>query len=422
MKLFLSSITTIIAFSCLLSCERLGQDLSNRTDSPAVSLGRYRTMEQAIAIAKQSIGLVEETETKSGLRRRIESVQCVTEFGTKGNSASEDTLMYVVNFENNEGFSLIAAEKTRKPIIAVTEAGHYDSDSGTGIDVVDSYLDGVKESLRGPGPGDPFVPYTYNEYFIVIDSCVNTMPTKWGQQDIYGQYCPNGISGCVATALAQILAFNQIPTSFETTVQMGNDYDIGDIIQPNWYLINQHIQTHYDTQSCDQIHNQIGAFLREIGDLVDMTYYLNSSGASIYDVPDLLNTWNIPYSPISTANSTSIIPSISSGFPVYMRGVDNHVGGHAWVADGYKVYQSGWITYQLLNTIPEGVYVPISTTYTEDTRLLHMNWGWNGNCNGYFDFDCYDTSAAETYDGNDNSAHYNFKNNVMTICNIGNNS
>lgn len=419
------SFATFGILLCFLSCERMGQDVSKSKidDAPEVSFGRYRNYEQAKAIAEQSINLVEETATKSGIRRKIESVQCITEVNiTKGNTASEDTLMYVFNFAGNEGFSLIAAEKTKRPVLAVTEAGHYDIETGTGIEAVDSYIDGLRESLRGPGPGDPIVIFSYNEYFMVADSCVNIMPTKWGQQDIYGQYCPNGISGCVATALGQILAFKHIPSSFETTVQMGNDYAIGDIIQPNWNVISQHIQTHSDTQSCNPVHNQIGALLREIGDLVNMTYNPNSSGATITGVQSFLNTWSLPYSPVATANPTTITTSISSGYPVFMCGTGFPAGGHAWVADGYKIYQSGWITYELLDTIPEAIYVPVSTTYTEDTKLLHLNWGWNGNCNGYFDFDCYDTSAAATYDGTNNTANYNFNSNVLMICNIGNNS
>ncbi len=415
--LFLHTFSFFLLFYSALSCQE-HEAVTIHSNEPSL-YSRNRNLDQAFKMAQYSINLVEDVPTKNGRSREIESVDVIVSELTKSDINDQDTLMFVFNFANNEGFSIIAADKSHKPIIAVTEMGHYDTTTGTEIDAVNQYIEGVKQSLRTPGPGDPIILFTYDEYYIHADSCVNIMTTKWGQRDIYGQYCPNGISGCVATALGQILAFKQIPTSFETTVQMGEDYAIGDTVQLNWSLINQHIQTHSDYQVCTPVHKQIGALLREIGDLVNMNYGLSSSGSDIFYASDFLTSWGIGHSPISSANTDAIMQSLSNGCPVYIRGYDNSHGGHAWVADGFKFYERGWITYELVGPAYNHHYEPVSSGILEASKLLHFNWGWNGVCNGYFSFDCYSTADGEIYDGNANYADYNFSEDVLTICNIG---
>jgi hypothetical protein len=55
--------------------------------------------------------------------------------------------------------------------------------------------------------------------------------------------------------------------------------------------------------------------------------------------------------------SAAVETSLLSGYPVFIRGSSNGGGAHAWVIDGQAM---------------------------GDYYYFHMNWGWNGTSNGYF--------------------------------------
>lgn len=40
--------------------------------------------------------------------------------------------------------------------------------------------------------------------------------------------------------------------------------------------------------------------------------------------------------------------------------------------------------------------------------MFHFNWGWYGNCNGYYAANVFDTQSALSYDGENNTAVANF--------------
>lgn len=44
-----------------------------------------------------------------------------------------------------------------------------------------------------------------------------------------------------------------------------------------------------------------------------------------------------------------------------------------------------------------------------------MNWGWYGNCNGYFSENVYNTDRAYQYDTNSNTVSQNYCNNLEML-------
>lgn len=48
-------------------------------------------------------------------------------------------------------------------------------------------------------------------------------------------------------------------------------------------------------------------------------------------------------------------------------------------------------------------------------KLLHCNWGWDGDCNGYFYSGAFDTQSPEKYDGNYNRTNFDAKYNVEIL-------
>lgn len=71
-----------------------------------------------------------------------------------------------------------------------------------------------------------------------------------------------------------------------------------------------------------------------------------------------------------------------AGRPVMLSGTNPNGGGHVWVCDGL----------QIINNV------------TSSALLLHMNWGWGGNHDGYYQFNNWtyvnDKNETVTYTPN----------------------
>ena len=106
-----------------------------------------RTYQEALDIAQNSITILEHANnaTRSiGACRTIDRNAIIV--GSQHNitrSASEqdDTLFYVFNFCNDEGFAVVSASKNTDGLLAVTESGHYSANETSEIEGFDMFMD-----------------------------------------------------------------------------------------------------------------------------------------------------------------------------------------------------------------------------------------------------------------------------------------
>ena len=202
----------LLFFTIFCSCEREQNDCDfndileiDKHSSSALT----RSIEDARDWAKLSIRFLNNDSTKSAdTSRKIESWNVVTACNTKSANSSSDTLLYVFNFADSLGFSIIAADNEMKPILAVTESGNYDGVS-SGNDAFDAYMEALKERLASIPRIPHLDPYSWDLEVIEGESANRNVGVRWGQSNIYGKYCPNTVSGCAATAMAQIMAYHQ---------------------------------------------------------------------------------------------------------------------------------------------------------------------------------------------------------------------
>ena len=96
--------------------------------------------------------------------------------------------------------------------------------------------------------------------------------------------------------------------------------------------------------------------------------------------------------------------------------------GHTWVFDGYidkhektTYYEVDYIDYIGNRAIP---HYKVSSVIENIQQLVHFNWGWGGECNGYFTIEgSFKTTEGMKYDSNESITHnYNFmKENIYLI-------
>ena len=126
------------------------------------------------------------------------------------------------------------------------------------------------------------------------------------------------------------------------------------------------------------------------------------------------------------AYSDVIINNLDRKLPMYMSGYRNPSGGHAWVIDGYNkqcyridlyVTNPNYDPNVFYNPQPQYIYE--SSEYSNEISL-HINWGWNGNCDGWFNLGNFAANDALAYDdaNANNSITNNYVRNFHLIYNI----
>ncbi|MEZ4961172.1 MAG: C10 family peptidase [Saprospiraceae bacterium] len=205
------------------------------------------------------------------------------------------------------------------------------------------------------GGGDPCAPYTTTTKGPLV-------ATNWGQRCTYNNLCPdkdcddvcisnqNAWTGCVATAMAQILKYWSAPCTQE-------------------YI--------FATMPNNSGNGEVQRMMRDIGDAVDMDYGCSSSSA---DGDDTDNAFKDDFC-YSLADRDSyvagsyevVIQDIKVNRPVLLDGCRTkntaipivwyyYTNCHMWVCDGYERRQNSCYS----------------------TVKFYMNWGWNGSNNGWY--------------------------------------
>ena len=195
--------------------------------------------------------------------------------------------------------------------------------------------------------------------------------TVWGQGEPFNNKCPeiNGertVTGCVATALSQIMYVHKYPTkgtgsySYTTeTKKLKVSADFGSTTYDWANMIPDYTGSYTTTQA-----DAVATLMFHAGVAAEMDYTVEGSGAVSSIALAALTEYfgydkaiNVLPKDFMTEDGLlqAIATDLQAGRPVYFSGVTVNQEGHAFVCDGMK-----------------------------SDGYLHINWGWNGMANGYF--------------------------------------
>ncbi|MBN1392949.1 MAG: C10 family peptidase [Sedimentisphaerales bacterium] len=337
--------------------------------------------------------------------------------------------IYYVIYLKPSGFVIVPAEDLVEPIIAFADDGTYDPspDNPLGALVsrdVPGRIAAARDiqALASSSPRKLTAQQTaleeaclnaqskwteLNDYSDMIGtlgipsvSDVRVAPfvqSRWSQTTECGSACYNYYTppyssgsasnypcGCVATAMAQLMRYWQHPTagvgtgcftiyvdgSPETRCLRGGNGSGGPY---NW--ADMVLDPGCGTSSIQRA--AIGALTHDAGVAVNMDYSSGGSGAdTMQSATAFKNTFgyskavkgynsgsNIPESNLNTM----LNPNMDSGFPCLL-GITGTIGGHAIVCDGYG--------------------------YNTSTLYHHLNLGWAGSDDAWYDLPTIDTSLG----------------------------
>lgn len=207
--------------------------------------------------------------------------------------------------------------------------------------------------------------------------------TKWDQREPYNNDCPSDdggrcLTGCVATALAQLMKYHNSPPQakgkgmyylyFGTNRQESHQMDLNG--RPfDWdAMIDSYNSNGAPTGTAEQ-RAAVANLMAAAGAAVEMKYSSDISRAYGQNVGKAL-VYNFDYSKDTAFEFRSdyglydwedlIYNSLKDCGPVVYTGVSVS-DSHAFICDGYS-----------------------------SDGLFHINWGWGGTCDGYFRLDVLD--------------------------------
>ncbi len=200
--------------------------------------------------------------------------------------------------------------------------------------------------------------------------------TTWNQSPYYNAMCPsNSVTGCVATAMAQIMRFWSYP-AMGTGSSSYCDCTAGGYTNQYGTLSANYGATTYNwanmPNSISSANTSVATLNYQCGVSVEMDYDPNGSGAQVIDYgggsPSAQNSYitYFGYDPSTiqgydkanyadAAWITLLKSDLDIGRPIQYIGADSSAGGHTWVCDGYDA-----------------------------SNNFHMNWGWGGYNDGYY--------------------------------------
>lgn len=268
-------------------------------------------------------------------------------------SVATDNAFYVFNAENKGGFVIVAGDNRMPEILGYSENGSLNSESAPcNVKWLLDYYKNVVSSL--PAGSD-----SRNRTMRSAKPTIRPMiTTTWGQGAPYYDLCPvqNGehcLTGCVATALAQVINYNRWPQGPTNSVAAYKPQRLG-INMP---------QLEPTSFNWDNMTNaDVARLMLYCGQAVEMDYGLDASGASssmqsiaLIKVFGYSQTAHEVYrSSYSDEDWDELIYNeLAESRPIVYDG-DGSGGGHAFVLHGYK------------------------------DGMFYINWGWDGNEDGYF--------------------------------------
>lgn len=398
----------------LISCsDKISEDQSSMSRND-VLVSLTRTPEEACNLAELFIKTFD-SPTRNNVDVSNSEIENIVVIGNTATRVDADTLLYAVNMKDNSGYVIVSAYSGDDGIIGFVENGTYDSHNVNPsyeyyLDVASSYV--ANEFNRAITPTKPIPDPSTIEIF-KTETIGPNVSVEWGQRYPEGIFCPNGISGCTQTAMAQMLLFLKKPNSIKITYPE-RDVDSQNL---NWDEILKHKKSsasksqHSECVVNDDVHESIGRLCRELGYRNVAIYNPNSTGSNIFNakatMEDILTSNIISDIKYFNTDYTNLALDLSDGKTVaYVRGNDssNNEGGHAWVCDGYTLHIIG---NNVVMSNEETKFEVKSEIY-----FYHFNWGWNGQDNGYFKagvFSIKDENDKEKYNFNDNVMFFTIK-------------
>ena len=334
----------------------------------------------------------------------------------------EKAPFYIINIGDQQGFVIVSGDDRTNPILGYSDEGAFDANRMPAnmrywLDCYAQQLNVLAEMddtqaarvLRAPR----------RDRVGTHNSIAPLITTKWDQATPYWNELPDFVtdfsvdpetgdtivatekpySGCVATSMSQIMYFYKQPKSIDQEIpsytftvageQMGEYATVTMEAQPPTTFDWDHMRETYTGAEQEVYTSAVAHLMLYVGCSVKMQYGLSASGAYTDDIPKGFKQFGYG-SKIAFRNDYDqeswndlVYDELAAGRPMIYNGTAGSGGGHSFICDGFEY----------------GEY-------------FHINWGWGGMGNGFFQLSILNPSASGI-GGSSSSEGYNMKQNII---------
>ena len=335
----------------------------------------------------------------------------------------KDSLLYIVDFENNAGCAVLAADRRIKDkILAITESGSFNNMDSTmfpptykqgmyadselmkgfslyNADVDDYYVAGefsplyfcdnfakycltqCKDDDSKTIPNNPHesIKYVVGEWQ-TKEKIAPMLTTVWHQDSPFNdmnipmnwffwqKWKKRSPAGCFPIAIAQIVAYHE-------KMSECNGYKLNwDSIKKNLYVYNNNA----DSSASYEDKRAVAKLVRWISVFCHAVYTPDFTFVFPHDARIVMSFIYGNATTHCSYDNGVVYNMLKNNKPALVCAISKIFDGHAWVVDGYLHRMRQEICIRNCDGKERR-----DTTYREQ-QLVHCNWGWGGSCNGYY--------------------------------------
>lgn len=326
----------------------------------------YISESEALSFAKKAIGSKQaESPLSTSQLRKISKKFTSVE---NNRSSSAESPYYVFNIGENEGFIIIGGNDLSPKILGYSDNGSFTFDNMP--PQLSWLMESYERGSRKLSNLNQSKTIANNSINLLEEAGILLETANWGQQFPYNLACPvfdnvHSPTGCVATAMAIVMKYHNWPDRGRYSWEIKNDNIYKDFSKSEYRF--ESFADHYgnDTPITSDIEN-LSHLMSDLGIACNMYYGKEESKSATSHLGYLLSRF-FKYSPESRHLIRRdfsdeewrdyIIRDLNNKLPIIYSASSDLIGSHTFVIDGYK------------------------------GNLYHINWGWDGRLNGYFDIE-----------------------------------
>lgn len=290
--------------------------------------------------------------------------------------------VYIFDRPASSGYLIVSADDTATPLLGYADSGSFDANNMP--PQLEWWLSEYASQIdyaSANGIKNTYAPIANKKEIAPL------VKTKWNQGTPYNNLCPsvNNVkcpSGCVATAMAQVMKFWNYPEvgtgRVTATLPSGGTGEGFINLAQKPFDWNNMIDSYSGYDYTNEQGNAVATLMQAAGYAAKMNYAPGGSGALSINAAISLSK-NFKYNPniqylqrlyFNASEWNEIVYNeLAAGRPILYGGQSTSVG-HEFVCDGY-----------------------------DGNGYFHFNWGWGGMSDGYFILDALNPNSVGTGGG-----------------------
>ena len=293
---------------------------------------------------------------------------------SKQSGYSQNAPYYIYNDAQNKGFVIVSGTTEMGEILAYSNENALDTiNLHPGLAQL---LNSYKMAFKAINTNNAVETEAKKGAFFA-KTVAPLLKTTWSQDAPYNALLGYNYTGCVATTISQVLKYHEWPVQGMGNVSYVNTSDNRtlsgnlNLSQYDW----ANMLPNYDApvQATQAQRNAVAKLMKDVGLASGMQYHPGFAVATNQGAFDAF-VKHFDYQATCVYQSTEgpsvfadlLRQELVDGFPFYFYGATkDYKGAHAWVVDGF-----------------------------DDKGFFHMNFGWNGQSNGYYSLSALNLSQS----------------------------